>query len=481
MGKHLPWVVLGILLGVVLVSQYRLVLRATLEIDATNERIRPRFSYTPKNRTTHHHHKSTSSFPQVDGRDRLTWLSMKLRPSQEEVEEVWNATLPNGRKLQDLSSVNYRACCGLGHRLARMANAAEVAKAHRLSLRTFWGVCGDDVEIFQYLFGLAPREELLDVESTHSHIQMSNRVPHYLIERNRNLEEPCSLTTEQVQSEYNFYKGLRQRFRQRDKVNAFVSQHFENHFVVGMHVRAGNGEGGHFQDSQRFIRNETEWVQRTSNKIVEIIQQQNTTRSPLLFIATDTRSMVDQFRTQLKGILPVLDWPQERPEEGSGVFFGAKAAREQPKEESKCLQSWTDTVMDVMLLSHVDVLFAPLVSSFTQSLPMSLVLGTKTTERPFCELSQDSSAALKCSKSMRDWYCHTTSTTLFAVRLDDWRNVTFDLMEERSQEDRDGDYRPIMSYAFRKRGTLRHYFPPTRFYPHISTHNKVGPFAFLRP
>lgn len=44
-------------------------------------------------------------------------------------------TSVESNKLDDLSSANYVACCGLDHLLARMANAHAVAKKLGFSLR----------------------------------------------------------------------------------------------------------------------------------------------------------------------------------------------------------------------------------------------------------------------------------------------------------------------------------------------------------
>ena len=48
----------------------------------------------------------------------------------------YNATLEN------LSSVDFYACCGLGHRFVRQSLAAYVAKQHNFALRAFWGWYG---------------------------------------------------------------------------------------------------------------------------------------------------------------------------------------------------------------------------------------------------------------------------------------------------------------------------------------------------
>jgi hypothetical protein len=52
------------------------------------------------------------------------------------------ATNEHGIKIANLSSIDYEACCGLGHRLARMANAAWIAKKLGLALYTFWVIVG---------------------------------------------------------------------------------------------------------------------------------------------------------------------------------------------------------------------------------------------------------------------------------------------------------------------------------------------------
>jgi hypothetical protein len=73
-----------------------------------------------------------------------------------------------------------------------------------------------------------------------------------------------------------------------------------------------------------------------------------------------------------------------------------------------------------MILSHADIVLAPKVSSFTQTLPLSLTVGrrhygsshdsnhlpTEIVERPFCE--GHSIATVKCYDSVEDWCCRTS-------------------------------------------------------------------------
>lgn len=412
--------------------------------------------------------RKKTAFPQLEGRDRLTTLSQKTNISEAHVQEILNATLPNGINLEHLSSVNHRTCCGLGHRLARLAGAAWVAKHNNMALRAFWGVCGNDTEVFQYLFGVQPRDELVNVTSTHQHIQLNNDIPGFRF-LHRNPGE-CRCSTEQEQVYYDFYSRLRERFRLRDEVNAFVAKHFANKFVIGIHIRAGNGETGDFVNKNRGIRNESEWAKLTSEQIVGIFKIQNTNLRPLLFIATDTPSMIGRFRSELAGIMPVIDVPQQRPEEGAGVFFGEKDPNLRA-QMYKCLGGWSSAMLDNALLSHVDLLFAPLHSTFIYSLPMSLVLGKKRhrkAERPFCDLPNLGSRTVVCAKDLVEWCCHLNVTggsknSWFVPTSDDSKFESSDKLESRRQMDRELKYRQVGVFTRQKAASLRYYFPPERY------------------
>ena len=57
----------------------------------------------------------------------------------------------------NISSVDYMACCGAGHRISKMADAYYLAKRLKFSLRGYWGYCdstatnGHLTEVFQYV------------------------------------------------------------------------------------------------------------------------------------------------------------------------------------------------------------------------------------------------------------------------------------------------------------------------------------------
>jgi hypothetical protein len=57
----------------------------------------------------------------------------------------------------NISSVDYMACCGAGHRISKMADAYYLAKRLKFTLRGYWGYCdtaettGHLTEVFQYV------------------------------------------------------------------------------------------------------------------------------------------------------------------------------------------------------------------------------------------------------------------------------------------------------------------------------------------
>ena len=70
------------------------------------------------------------------------------------------------------SSVDYHACCGLGHRLSRMSDANYVAQRLNFGLRSFWGFCGN-LEVFYYLFGPQRVNMLANVTDTGNYLRIS--------------------------------------------------------------------------------------------------------------------------------------------------------------------------------------------------------------------------------------------------------------------------------------------------------------------
>lgn len=326
--------------------------------------------------------------------------------------------------LEDYSSVDYVACCGLGHRLARMSDAYHIAKGLRFELRTFWRWCkgknktgqSSNVEIYSGLFDPPSKHELSYVNSTHQRVSLSNHIYGYTEAIYHTNGTGCGCHGDKIATDVEFYTSLRNRFKRRDDVNDFVQKHFVGKLSLGIHVRAGNGEAGDFEFKKRRIADVDLWVENVAANIRNLVKNrisQNLT-SAVLFIATDTPSYIDRFRAALADIMPVVIWEQDRAPEGAGVFFGEGGYAQRTlihTDHNECLTRWEDTVIDQMLLSHTDVLITGMRSSFTQTLPLSLAFGRteRKVETPFCEVRGDQGDALDCFKSYLHWCCNDTT------------------------------------------------------------------------
>ena len=410
--------------------------------------------------------------------------SLVSSSDQFSVNENGVITLANGNQLsiksnpkypmlEDIPSVDYYACCGLGHRLIRMSSAAYIARMEHFELRSFWGWCGEKisqpVEVYSHLFHPQSCKELLQQYKMGSGstningytnqtiIPFYNEVPGFrpIIRHGRGGSDEVMTTTNsdheggddedssssnnnkcpchvnKIQSDYEFYSSLRKRYRDIDgRVKYYLEKYFHGNdsFVIGIHVRAGNGEIGDFERKGRNIANPTIWVSNVVDALLQFIDEQQrqpqhydtqeetaeyVVRRPILYVATDTPSIIDLFRNEIKqrqqhqpkdsnndSIFPlVIDLPQpERPKEGQGVLFGESAKvhnkgsvavsgnnnssttdQDDVEEEDDsvvCLQNWRDTIADMILLSYSDVVIAGTPSSFSQTLPMSLAFGS---------------------------------------------------------------------------------------------------------
>ena len=357
-------------------------------------------------------------------------------------------------------SVDYYACCGLGHRLIRMASAHLVAKelGSQFTLRSFWGYCGssstddnDPTEVFSHLFEppsiptatTLAKEDIIqdqyipvyyDVKPGYETLRRGN----YSLLRSQQC--PCRL--DEFQTNLDFYTSLRNRFRFNAKVEDFVQQHFANNnaTVLGLHVRAGNGEQGDFQAKQRGISNPSLWVKQVCQQLQLFLSRQDDDahvlrKPPILFLATDTPSMIELFESELSKSssrfkIPVVVFPQTRLDEGQGVLYGETAHENVLSKtnnvKQQCLSAWEDALIDMFLLSHADLVIAGKPSTFIQSLPMTIAFGRPQSNRPFapysyCELqpflerengNEDSGdwietdQRLECYGNFVEWCCN---------------------------------------------------------------------------
>lgn len=295
---------------------------------------------------------------------------------------------------QDLL-LGIRGVSGMGHRLSRLAGAFHMAKAINHSrLTASWGwECGinsnGDPDIFDNLFGKGPlivkptppnRPVFPNLSvvrtaaqnSTNKRIIIINNIPGYEIAE---LRSPSMNTTkhhfyDKLASDFEFYSQLLVLFRFHEQVRDFMRLHeFDKHTIVGFHVRTGNGEKGDFVKKHRGIVDVDDWVQNAASLLRTF--SQNLTKPAKIFLATDTPGLAKQLANATRS-LPVIVVDQERPEAGTGVSYV-----EGWNKKEECHNGWVSQFTDIALLSLSDVVIAGRYSSFTQSMPLVMMLGSR--------------------------------------------------------------------------------------------------------
>ena len=221
-----------------------------------------------------------------------------------------------------------------------------------------------------------------------------------------------------MRSDVDFYHRLVDNYRFHSELEEFQIKHKwkERPLVIGLHLRAGNGENAHFAESGRassFDADESAMIARlvrlvnmmatreTKHLWERNVQREDVEKNdvlkPLLFIATDTAHLLPLIDKMMKAEndydghprsgtekkhatnvtmtqpmpvplpLEIVTWPQDRLPKNGGVSFDALEGKGE-----RCLEGWKSAVSDALLLSKADVLIAAKRSTFTQSLPLTL-------------------------------------------------------------------------------------------------------------
>ena len=357
--------------------------------------------------------------------------------------------------------ITHRAISGLGHRIGKLANAYHLVKAMNLTNGIFnsWGwECrgkkensSETMDIFYYLFGddflsVKPPvdgpihspfliELVKDIQDTWrnstntttkerndetQNIRLINDIPGYYVMNPRDIMTEYSLTTirQKVQSNFELYHQLRALYRDNHVALDFIKRHdYQSHYVFGFHVRTGNGEKGDFQKKLRFMYILEPWIKRFSKMMLDYVSTEeykilSKGKPPLLFVSTDTTKaatlleyyLTNPNNTNSSGMnttttIPVVDFPQERMKEGAGVTYDAKF-----NSSEYCYQSWSDQFMDMTLLSASDVVIAGTYSAFTQSMPLTMMIGNPNPEdnKLFCELGRIATM-MQCFTYYEQW------------------------------------------------------------------------------
>jgi Nodulation protein Z (NodZ) len=363
------------------------------------------------------------------GKHRLS--AMNANGTATATAQEGTATLPRRKMMVPyFSSVDYFACCGAGHRLTKLADAYYLAKRVRFSIRVFFGYCTDQGrEVFSHFFGPQPydeAEEMARSSPPNLVLKVGNEAPGFTRLIREGPNATCRCGDDRLESDVELFRGLRDRFRGRRAVDAFRDGVFANRTVIGVHVRAGNGETGDFVRKNRTIADASKWQESVAALLASM--SANWTRTsypPLLFVATDTPQVIASFKSLLSHTMPVVDVSQNRIDHGRGVLFGEQG--NVTTEGRECLDGWGAVFTDMMLLSHADVVVAARPSSFTQSIPMTLALSTEKTRRKvlksYCEVNPGATEYV-CYEDLADWCCNgVTSFSLEGIQRYDYRRM----------------------------------------------------------
>lgn len=277
---------------------------------------------------------------------------------------------PNTTTSQSPTRLIHQGSFGLGHRLSKLTAAYDLAKRLGVSvLQVDWGHCDDNANIFEYLFA----SDKVPVAASHTAgkndhertILIRNDVSgYYAGQAYKNFHLPITPHLKEqwrakIESDDHFLSSVLSKFRFETNVQQFQQWHnFDAHTVIGVHIRAGNGERDHFEQASRgHDMDPRAFVQRLGDAMARLPK----IRNPLVFVATDTEEYVGL----LKEILPypVVSF-EDQPRYNSGVSY---------QQTTNCLENWKSSVIDMLLLGSTNVLIATSRSTFTQIAPSLLV------------------------------------------------------------------------------------------------------------
>ncbi|KAL3791132.1 hypothetical protein HJC23_000552 [Cyclotella cryptica] len=339
---------------------------------------------------------------------------------------------------------------GFGHRLAKISSAWHLAKSLNVTrMRLFWGDCQDPTNLAAYLFGSdtidVPGSDRIAIQAEKignvgKTIKLKNDVAGYYNGENfkkhkvvlpKKFGSGRSPFLDKYKSDVELYRILLKRFVGKGDVVKFMKDHeFKNHFVVGIHLRLGNGEQSHFKEAGREVDDEMEFVLHLVDLLKSFVDDlsnshperfiidkcSKATKVPLFFLATDSPKYIPVISNHTREIgIDTIVMPQFRMEKG--VTFSITKG-------NKCAQGWYDMLLDDIVLSFSDVLIAARYSTFTQSMPMPLIFDRAGGRRGphFCEVG-DTGTVMTCLEDMQTWLFRDAPQKIFTYSIGDGVDV----------------------------------------------------------
>ena len=231
-------------------------------------------------------------------------------------------------------------------------------------------------------------------------------------------------------SDYQMYHQIMLLFEHRHKKRikqVLESTRFKDHTVFGLHIRAGNGEGGDFTKKGRKIDDFDGWIKRIVNLLCgyQLQHSHYFTEKPLMiYVGTDTGSVINKLHSLSKATcqIPFVSAEQSYPEEGKSVTWSHKY-----DDKDKCLKGWEDMMLDMFMFTRCNSVLAGSYSSFTQSAPLSFIMhkarqlqhhqhqnqqNGNNSSHPhyFCDIGVDA-RRMDCSSTLIDWLRLTPDMT----------------------------------------------------------------------
>ena len=223
---------------------------------------------------------------------------------------------------------------------------------------------------------------------------------------------------------------IEHRFIGYNHVQQYKIEHeWDKHYVMGVHIRAGNGEQNHFVQSGRNMglgdvgehtRHDERIVQSIARSIQHLYsnakrEQSISVKPPLVFLATDTEHYIKALTKALKSYnIPLITFnEQPRIPKGMGVSYDNAIYLQQ--SNISCYQSWYGSMIDMTLLSESSTVIATTRSTFTQILPNSIVFhraGSKNSYK-YCEMdltSNQNNTKVTCFRSQTSWLLRNNSS-----------------------------------------------------------------------
>jgi hypothetical protein len=371
------------------------------------------------------------------------------------------STITNRRQAspRTLNQILYTGSFGIGHRMNKLSSVYHllVPKDDNSNdqytdfckyismIQVEWGTCPDsrtnDIDIFDYLFASQyihipdvscssddEEQGYHDIDNPklqgNKTIWIRNDVTGYYAGQSyKNAKVTLDNTMIQsfhskTRSDYQFFQYMiQQRFIGWNQVRQYqIAHHWDNHYVFGVHIRAGNGEMDHFIQSGRngFQNNHPEQIaQHIALSIHHIVQklmsQRIDTKPPLVFVATDTEYYITALTHALIAYnIPTISF-HEQPRIPAGMGVSYERSIYETQTNVSCLQSWYGSMMDMTILSQTNTVVATSRSTFTQILPNSIVFHRDENRRTYykyCEMDvlfQSQMSKVTCFTNYTSW------------------------------------------------------------------------------